>query len=384
LSQRRFFFEISIDREVVGVINFDLYKETPRTSLNFGLLCDPKKTNGFKNTYFHRVIPGFMNQGGDVTEARINPESLAKSSVSGNRANPGTGGASAIGGKDFADENFFKKHKGPYQGSGMLSMANAGPNTNSSQFFLTTTDCSFLDGKHVVFGQVSSEADLAVNKKIEACGSESGATSRTPWISNTGIVEYFTAEEIKPFLVPKKVSFLTNLSETPIILNLYKNTPVTSTSFGNLAKAGKYNDVAFHRVIPNFMCQFGDVTEGRVVNGAVGGRAGTGGHSGIGLTKFADENFINKHFVGCLSMANAGRNTNGSQIFMTTAETPHLNNKHVVFGAVESDSMPTLKEVESFGSGSGKTSKLLYVKQATVLEYWDEEDSLMAQTKTGF
>ncbi len=111
----------------------------------------------------------------------------------------------------------------------------------------------------------------------------------------------------------------------------------------------------FHRVIPGFMCQGGDFTVGN----------GTGGCSIYGRM-FNDETFAGKagkHFVGCLSMANRGPNTNGSQFFLTTAETPHLNGKHVVFGKVYDDeSMKVVRAVESFGSSpSGKTSKTIAV-----------------------
>ncbi|KAI0254453.1 allergen [Lactifluus subvellereus] len=147
LRNRDVYFDISIDGKSVGRVVFKLYDDiTPVTARNFRELASGQHGYGYAGSSIHRIIPEFMIQGGDIT------------------ARDGTGGRSAFG-APFRDESFAIPHDKP----GLLSMANRGPGTNSSQYFITTAAARWCDGKNVVFGEV--QEGLEVVKLVQSYAS---------------------------------------------------------------------------------------------------------------------------------------------------------------------------------------------------------------------
>ena len=182
-SNPRVFMDVSIAGRAAGRVTFELFaNHTPKTAENFRALCTGERGRGLKSnaqlhykaSSFHRVIKGFMAQGGDFTNHN------------------GTGGESIYGAK-FADENFRVRHtKG-----GLLSMANAGPNTNGSQFFVTFRETPHLDGRHTVFGQVVS--GMEVVKAMEMCATGRDDKPRFPvLIEDSGELSNEAAEPVVP------------------------------------------------------------------------------------------------------------------------------------------------------------------------------------------
>ncbi|CAF9933377.1 Peptidyl-prolyl cis-trans isomerase [Imshaugia aleurites] len=156
------YFDLTVNNGPPARVVFQLYSDVvPKTAENFRALCTGEKGFGYEGSTFHRIIPGFMLQGGDFTRGN------------------GTGGKSIYGEK-FKDENFVRKHDRPY----LLSMANSGPNTNGSQFFITTVPTPHLNGKHTVFGEVIEGQEFV--KAVEGVGSSDGTPSEKVVIAKCG------------------------------------------------------------------------------------------------------------------------------------------------------------------------------------------------------
>ncbi|KAL0588757.1 Peptidyl-prolyl cis-trans isomerase A [Plecturocebus cupreus] len=156
------FFNITVNSEPLGCISFKLFGDKfPKTAENFCALCTGEKGFGYKGSCFHRIIPGFMCQGGDFT------------------CHNGTGGKSIYREK-FDDKKFIVKHTGP----GILSMAIAGPNTNGSQFFICTARTEWLDDKRVIFGKVKEGMNIV--EAMARFWSRNGKTSKKITITDYG------------------------------------------------------------------------------------------------------------------------------------------------------------------------------------------------------
>jgi peptidylprolyl isomerase/peptidyl-prolyl cis-trans isomerase B (cyclophilin B) len=334
--------EMQIDPTKIYLATFDTEKgeiivelfadKAPVTVNNFVFLA---REGYFDNTTFHRVIEDFMAQGGDPTGT-------------------GTGGP----GYSFQDE--FHPDL-THDSAGVLSMANAGPGTNGSQFFITFTPTPWLDGHHSVFGKVvkGMEALLSLSLRDPQTATEPGDTINSITIAESDVsllptptpVAYVQPGEIPVPAEPKERDGLyagrlpamiidpektyravIKMERGDIAIDLHADkVPNTVNNFIFLAREGYYDSTTFHRVIEDFMAQAGDPT-------------GTG--SGGPGYKFADEiNLELRHDdAGILSMANAGANTNGSQFFITFDATPWLDGAHTVFGKV-SDGFDILENI---------------------------------------
>jgi len=358
--------EIAVRGKRVGRIEFELFDSiVPKTARNFRELCTGERGRSrsgaklhYKGCRFHRIIKDFMIQGGDFT------------------AGNGTGGESIYGPK-FNDENFQLKHDRP----GLLSMANAGRNTNGSQFFITTVRTPHLNGKHVVFGKVVRGMNIV--RQLESRGSRSGTVNGPCTIADCGVIDDSSSSKSKakakkaapqaPQASQKRPQVFMEFSANGkpvgrVEMELYSDiTPKTAENFRCLCTGEKgigrkgrlmhYKNSPMHRIIPNFMLQGGDITKGN----------GTGGQSIYGR-KFPDENFKVKHSKPyLLSMANSGPNTNGSQFFITTAKASWLDGKHCVFGEVTVGT-DVVRKLEKMGSKNGKTAKEIRISDCGAVD----------------
>ena len=184
-KRSKVYFDVAADGVPLGTINMELFNEVvPKTAENFRQIATGEAGFSYTGSKFHRVIPNFMLQVGHSSIPFLQIKILYLIKGGDFERGDGTGGRSIYGEK-FADENFDIKHSSP----GLLSMANAGPDTNGSQFFITTVKTAWLDGKHVVFGRLADQQSFDIVKQIEALGSRSGKVSKEVVITKSGEIK---------------------------------------------------------------------------------------------------------------------------------------------------------------------------------------------------